>query len=232
VNLATVGTQQTRDGGACTGACSNDFGTPIALATVWQKYTIAFTDLTQRNLGSDAATAAFDPTQLTELQFVAGPGKAFDISVTDLSFTPAGLFGPHPVELCPDVAFDQTPMPSIPHPAGVTFTIDATNAAKKHPISPYIYGSNAFPWWPSGALSRDFRRFGHGLLRVEAGSDTLYNWEINAANGGYNDNPTTIVNTGFPSDAVWAGQLVIDGFQAGQIGRTLGRSVSAGLRCR
>jgi hypothetical protein len=216
VNLATVGTQQTRDGGACTGACSNDFGTPIALATVWQKYTIAFTDLTQRNLGSDAATAAFDPTQLTELQFVAGPGKAFDISVTDLSFTPAGLFGPHPVELCPDVAFDQTPMPSIPHPAGVTFTIDATNAAKKHPISPYIYGSNAFPWWPSGALSRDFRRFGHGLLRVEAGSDTLYNWEINAANGGYNDNPTTIVNTGFPSDAVWAGQLVIDGFQAGQ----------------
>ena len=188
------------------------FGTPIALATVWQKYTIAFTDLTQRNPGPDSATAAFDPTQLTELQFVAGPGKAFDISVTDLSFTPAGLFGPHPVELCPDVAFDPTPMPSIPHPAGVTFTIDATNAAKKHAISPYVYGSN-----PSAALSKDFRRFGHGLLRVEGGGDTLYNWEINAGNGGhYADNVTTITNNGSPFDAVSAGQLVIDGFQAAQ----------------
>jgi Glycoside hydrolase family 44/Carbohydrate binding domain len=212
VNLATAATQETRDGGACAGTCSNDFGTPIALATVWQKYTIAFTDLTQRNPGSDAATAAFDPTQLTELQFVAASGNAFDISVTDLSFTPAGLFGAHPVELCPDVAFDPTPMPSIPHPAGVTFTIDAANAAKKHTISPGIYGSNGYLWAPSAYLSKDIRRFGHGLLRVEADN---YNWEINAANGGYSSSPT-IRNTGFPSDAISAGQLVVDGFQAAQ----------------
>jgi hypothetical protein len=216
VNLATVGTQGTRDGGACAGTCSNDFGTPIALATVWQKYTIAFTDLSQRNHGSDAATAGFDPTQLTQLQFVADPGKAFDISVTDLSFTPAGLFGPHPVELCADVAFDSTPMPSIPHPAGVTFTIDATNAAKKHPISPNIYGRNGFPWQPSGGLSKEFRRFGHGLLKVEAGSNSLYNWEINASSGGYNASSTTMSNDGFPTDAFLPAQLTADGFAAGR----------------
>ena len=217
VNLATVATQQTRDGGSCAGTCSNDFGTPIALVAAWQKYTIAFTDLTQRNPGSDAATAAFDPTQLTELQFVTGPGKAFDISVTDVSFTPAGLFGPHPVELCPDVAFDPTPMPSIPHPAGVTFTIDATNATKKHSISPYVYGSNGFPWWSSAALSKDLRRFGHSLLRVEDGAaSTLFNWEINAANNGLGGGNTTILNSGCPSDAVSAGQLVVDGFWAAQ----------------
>jgi hypothetical protein len=217
VNLATVATQQTRDGGACAGTCSNDYGTPIALVAAWQKYTIAFTDLTQRSLGSDAATVAFDPTQLTELQFVAAPGKTFDISVTDLSFTPAGLFGPHPIELCPDVAFDPTPMPSISHPAGVTFTIDATNAAKKHPISSYLYGSNGFPWWSSAALSKDFRRFGQGLLRVEDGAaSTLFNWEINAANNGSGGGNTTISNSGCPSDAISAGQLVVDGFWAAQ----------------
>jgi len=192
------------------------FGTPIALATVWQKYTIAFTDLTQRNPGSDAATAAFDPTQLTELQFVAGPGNAFDISVTDVSFTPAGLFGSHPVELCPDVAFDPTPMPSIPHPAGVTFTIDATNATKKHTISPNIYGRNGFPWQPSGGLSKEFRRFGHGLLKLEAGSNSLYNWEINASSGGYNGASSTMSNDGFPSDGFLPAQLTADGFAAGR----------------
>jgi len=218
VNLATVATQQTRDGGACAGTCSNDFGTPIALVAAWQKYTIAFSDLTQRSQGFDAATAAFDPTQLTELQLAAGPGNAFDISVTDLSFTPAGLFGPHPIELCPDVAFDPTPMPSIPDPAGVTFTIDATNAAKKHPISPYIYGTNGFSWWPSGGLSKQFRRFGHGLLRVEAGGDTTYNWEINANNAGFNSDLKTLMNTGTPSDALSPAQLALDGFAAALAG--------------
>jgi hypothetical protein len=184
----------------------------------WQKYTIAFTDLTQRNLGSDAATAAFDPTQLTELQFVAAPGKTFDISVTDLSFTPAGLFGPHPIELCADVAFDPTPMASIPHPAGVTFAIDATDAAKKHPISPYIYGSNDFAWWASTGLSRQFRRFGHGMLRVEAGGDTTYNWEINANSPGFNGDLKTLMNTGTPSDALSPAQLALDGFAAALAG--------------
>ena len=125
-----------------------------------------------------------DATRLIAVEFQAPAGGAFDLSVTDVAFTPAGTFGPHPVELCPDVAFDPTPMPSLPHSSPVTFTIDASNAAKRHPVSPLIYGRNGAAWSPTQSLTKEFRRLGHTLLRIEAGSNTLYNWEISAGNNG------------------------------------------------
>ena len=71
-------------------------------------------------------------------------------------------------------------------------------------------------------MSKQFRRFGHGLLRVEAGGDTLYNWEINADNGGYNGATRTITNASVPNDAFALAQLVADAFEAARAGsRTL-----------
>jgi hypothetical protein len=216
LKVLTSETHDVKYGGTCTSGCENHFSIPIAVAAVWQKYTIAFTDLAQQAVGVDAQAATVDTTRVMAIEFQVAANATFDLSVTDIAFTPAGMFGSHPVELCPDVAFDPTPMPSIPHPSPVTFTIDAADATKKHPISPYVYGSNAFPWWPSAGLLKQFRRFGHGLLRVEAGSDSLYNWEIDAYNTGYNGDLKTLGNYGFPSDANSPAQLAFDGFAAAQ----------------
>jgi len=223
LNIVTAETQASRDGGACTSGCNNYFGIPFAVAAVWQKYTFAFTDLSRRTGGADAQVAAFDATRVMSVEFQVPGRAAFDLSVTDISFTPAGMFGAHPVELCPDIAFDPAPMPTISHPSPVTFTIDATDASKKHPISPLIYGSNGSPYW-SNTTSKQFRRYGHSLLRAEDGDiSSTYNWEIGAYTPGYCGSiVTTIQNMLSPSDGFLPAQVIADGFTAAAAGsRTL-----------
>jgi hypothetical protein len=216
LNVVTTDTQASHDSGACASACN-------AVAAVWQKYTFAFTDLTRRAGSVDAQVAAFDATRVVSVEFQVPAKTAFDLSVTDISFTPAGMFGPHPIELCPDIAFDPAPMPTISHPAPVTFTIDATDTTKKHPISPLIYGSNGSPYW-SNTTSKQFRRYGHSLLRAEDGDiSSTYNWEVNAYTPGYCGSiVTTLENKLSPSDAFLPAQVITDGFTAAAAGsRTL-----------
>jgi hypothetical protein len=67
-----------------------------------------------------------------------------------------------------------SPTPT-PAPAGTAqFTIDSS--ASRHPISPYIYGTNQ-PDWTS--RSRGLR-----LARLGGNRWTSYNWETNASNAG------------------------------------------------
>jgi hypothetical protein len=67
-----------------------------------------------------------------------------------------------------------SPTPA-PAPAGsVTFTIDS--GAARHPISPYIYGTNQPDW---AGRSRGLR-----LGRLGGNRWTAYNWETNASNAG------------------------------------------------
>jgi hypothetical protein len=58
--------------------------------------------------------------------------------------------------------------------AGVRFAIDSS--AARHPISPYVYGSNQVDW---GSRSRGLRLTHSGGNRM-----TAYNWETNASNAG------------------------------------------------
>jgi hypothetical protein len=57
---------------------------------------------------------------------------------------------------------------------GVRFTIDSSVA--RHPISPFVYGSNQVDW---GWRSRGLR-----LGRIGGNRMTAYNWETNASNAG------------------------------------------------
>lgn len=213
-NVLTADTQDARDGGSPASGPSNPFGFPVAVATTWQKYTIAFGDLIRKASDDDAHAVTFDSSQLIGVEFQVPSNTTFDLSVTDLAFTPVATFGPHAVELCPDSYFDPAPMPSLPHPSPVTFTIDANDTTKKHPISPLIYGVNGTAWSSSEALTKDIRDFGYSLLRIEAGSDTLYNWEISAINGGYNGSAKTLSNYFFPFDALLPAQVAVNGFVA------------------
>ena len=68
-----------------------------------------------------------------------------------------------------------SPTPCAPAPAGsVRFTIDS--GAARHPISPYIYGTNQPDW---AGRSRGLR-----LGRLGGNRWTAYNWETNASNAG------------------------------------------------
>jgi hypothetical protein len=64
--------------------------------------------------------------------------------------------------------------PGDPGAHDVLFTIDTT--ANRHPISPYIYGTN------QGDLTKEARNL--TLTRVGGNRLTAYNWETNASNAG------------------------------------------------
>lgn len=63
--------------------------------------------------------------------------------------------------------------PGNPGPSDVQFTVDAT--LDRHPISPFIYGSN---------VARDMSSNRLTLVRLGGNRWTAYNWENNASNAG------------------------------------------------
>lgn len=115
-----------------------------------------------------------------------------------------------PAALTPDDTGSTGPPPPSPEPSGqpsVTFTLDA---GRTRPISPYIYGMNAytddigkaaweFPWFgatpPSGVT---MNRFGGNRL-------SAYNWENNFSNAG---NDLEFSNDDFLSSSTEPGDAV------------------------
>ena len=65
--------------------------------------------------------------------------------------------------------------PGDPGPADVRFTIDAAPNSVRHPISPYIYGTNG---------ARDIATNKQTVVRMGGNRWTAYNWENNASNAG------------------------------------------------
>ncbi len=86
--------------------------------------------------------------------------------------------------------------PGDPGAADVRFTIDAAPNATKHPISPYIYGTNG---------DRGLATNKQTVVRLGGNRWTAYNWENNASNAGsdwcfQNDGLLSASNT--PAEAV------------------------------
>jgi len=86
VLVGTSATTPIDAGGACSGVCYDAFQLPIGLDRDWQKYTIAFSALTQQGWGTPAF---FDRTTLVNVNFQTIPGGAngaFSFSVDSISF--------------------------------------------------------------------------------------------------------------------------------------------------
>jgi hypothetical protein len=71
--------------GKCTGACDDHFGAGAVLSETWRTVTYLWSELTQEGWG---VMTVFSPTELTEIQWHAGPSSAFDVYIDDVTFTP------------------------------------------------------------------------------------------------------------------------------------------------
>jgi hypothetical protein len=74
------------EGGYCSanGGCYDHFGLRLLLSTSWQRFSFAWSQLTQRGFG--AQRPAIDTTSLRSMQFDALEGANFGIYVDDIAF--------------------------------------------------------------------------------------------------------------------------------------------------